>query len=636
MDTMKEVRHEGLTATQDKVLSILPIPSAILSIFGSSVILYMAISTRRKRQWTTYIRLLVGLSICDIISSDSLALAAFLRRPESGRIWAFGNDASCTAIGTLIQFSYSNMFYSAMLSYYFMTSVRIKMKHSKIAKYLEPWMHLVSVGYPLVTSLVGASYGMYGEKATGMGCWVNQYPHGCGVEPGQEPCASILIGYLYLGLPVLFSGLSIIFNNLIIGCYVWAHQRPIRSSSRSRTTNSSSSASLDECATNIMDHVAHHKSQGMNKHQLRRLRLVSSQAFLFVACYLICNVWLGTLGIAEAMTPNENEEQLMQNMYGIMVINSIFAPLQGFLNMLVYIRPKYLKSRQDFPLETKLWATRRAIFGEQVRAHRFFIQKKANNTDKKVDEQQSVEPTKACGGSPYELDFCIVMDDIDSKHSHHLDSPQTPEGFSSIKLSPWDEFDQDSNNRGSQDLLRQSERWFDGAIIGQVSDSLPPKRRQSLLQVKMQSSISSLGRSSLPFISEDDLAELDVGSMHTFSIDDKSINDDCNNKADVGVNLSSEARWGSTTPDMGKASRRSDGFYSSTHTSSSPLVAPIRVPSENDEVEAARIWALSLGFRLSTSSDPNDSPLVIPQRLPSDCDTVVDTTTKKPQANDHP
>lgn len=636
MDTMKEPQHEGLTATQDKVLSILPIPSAILSIFGSSVILYMAISTRRQRQWTTYTRLLVGLSICDIISSTSLAFAAFLRRPESGRIWAFGNDASCTAIGTLTQFSYSNMFYSAMLSYYFMISVRIKMKHSKIAKYLEPWMHLISVGYPLVTSLVGTSYGMYGEKATGMGCWVNQYPHGCGVEPEQEPCASILIGYLYLGLPVLFSGLSIIFNNLVIGCYVWAHQKPIRSSSRSRTTNSFSSTSLDDTATNT-DHVTHHQSQGRNMHQLRRLQLVSSQAFLFVACYLICNVWIGTLGIVEAMTPNENEPQLMQNMHGIMVINSIFAPLQGFLNMLVYIRPKYLKNRQYFPSETKLGATRRAIFGERVRAsHRFFTQKKANKTDKKEGEQQSVKPTKACGGSPHSLDFCIAMDDIESNHSHHLDSPQTPEGFSSIKLSPWDEFDQDSNN-GSQDLLRQSERWFDGAIIGQVSNSLPPKRKKSLLQFNMQSSISSLGRSSLPIISEDDLAELDVDSTHTISIDDKSINDDCNNKAGVGVNLSSEARWGSTTPDMGKASHRSDGYSSSTHTSSSPLVAPTRVPSENDEVEVARIWALSLGFRLSTSSDPNDLPLVIPQRLPSDCDTVVDTTTaKRPQANGHP
>ena len=145
LTTHAMVQHEGLTPAQDKALSLLPIPSAILSIFGSSVILYMAISTRRERKWTTYTRLLIGLSVCDIISSVSLALASFLRRPESGRIWAIGNDATCAIIGTLTQFSYSNIFFNAMLSYYFMITVRFQMKQSRIARYLEPWMHLVSI-----------------------------------------------------------------------------------------------------------------------------------------------------------------------------------------------------------------------------------------------------------------------------------------------------------------------------------------------------------------------------------------------------------------------------------------------------------------------------------------------------------
>ena len=139
IDSTNEAQHEGITTTQDKFLSIIPIPSAILSIFGSSVILYMAISTRREKKWTTYTRLLIGLSVCDIISSVSLAVAAFLRRPESGRVWAVGNDATCTAIGTMTQFSYSNLFFNATLSYYFMITVRFQMKHSRIAQLVEPW-----------------------------------------------------------------------------------------------------------------------------------------------------------------------------------------------------------------------------------------------------------------------------------------------------------------------------------------------------------------------------------------------------------------------------------------------------------------------------------------------------------------
>ena len=111
--------------------------------------------------------------MCDIVSSVSLGLAAFMRRPQSGRVWAFGNDATCTAAGTLIQFSYSNCFFNAMLSFYFMATVRLGVKNAVIAKWFEPMMHFVSIGYPLVTSLVGAYFGMYSETATGMGCWVS-------------------------------------------------------------------------------------------------------------------------------------------------------------------------------------------------------------------------------------------------------------------------------------------------------------------------------------------------------------------------------------------------------------------------------------------------------------------------------
>ena len=168
-----EQPHEGLSIFQDQVLAILPIPSAILSVIGSSVIIYMAFSTRRQRKWSTYTRLLIGLSICDISSSVSLGLAAFMRRPQSGRAWAFGNDATCTAEGTLLQFAHSNLFYNMFLSFYFLATVRFGVKHTVIAKRYEPIMHFVALGYPLVTALIGAAHGMYKETATGMGCWVS-------------------------------------------------------------------------------------------------------------------------------------------------------------------------------------------------------------------------------------------------------------------------------------------------------------------------------------------------------------------------------------------------------------------------------------------------------------------------------
>ncbi|CAJ1970412.1 unnamed protein product [Cylindrotheca closterium] len=417
LDTSTSEEYEGIDQFREKILAILPIPSSILSIIGSSVILYMAFSTRKERKWTTYTRLLVGLSMCDIVSSISLGLAAFMRRPESERVWAMGNDATCAAAGTLIQFSYSGLFYNAFLSWYFVLTVRFGVKHDVIARKFEPIMHFISVGYPLVTAILGAILGVYAETSTGMGCWVNNYPDGCGEGPGQEKCQSAFLGFFYFGLPYVFSVTCIDINNLIIWFYVRKHRMPyllnktkqrstarvnsslfskdnhdenslsdgIESLDRELPSSIGSNKSSDGIIVNETDSFAasinHHKkyaqaddidhserdsSSRANKDQMRRLQLVSSQAFLFVLSYALCNSWMGLQMIAEGVTPEKDEPKLMNDIYGLMVLNAIFAPLQGFLNMLVFMRPKYVKARHQFPRETRAWAFRRAVLGDGV------------------------------------------------------------------------------------------------------------------------------------------------------------------------------------------------------------------------------------------------------------------------------
>jgi hypothetical protein len=104
-----------------------------------------------------------------------------------------------------------------------------------------------------------------------------------------------------------------------------------------------------------------------HKDQLRRLRLVSSQAFLFVANYALVVTWGGLMAIAEGKADSKDEElSMLVKIYPIMVLNAFFEPLQGFLNLLVYIRPKYLKWRHEYPRETRWWTVRRAIFGEDI------------------------------------------------------------------------------------------------------------------------------------------------------------------------------------------------------------------------------------------------------------------------------
>jgi hypothetical protein len=166
MEPQDEENYEyrSISDLQKKVLAILPIPSAVLSILGSSIIIYMAIRARKANPWTPYNRLLLAMSFCDIVSSITLAIAAFLYPKEtSNKAWAFGNDATCSAIGLLNQIGSSGTLYNAMLSFYFLFTARFAIKNDQIAKRIEPAMHIVSLGFPIVTAFVGLFIGVYAE-----------------------------------------------------------------------------------------------------------------------------------------------------------------------------------------------------------------------------------------------------------------------------------------------------------------------------------------------------------------------------------------------------------------------------------------------------------------------------------------
>lgn len=82
--------------------------------------------------------------------------------------------------------------------------------------------------------------------------------------------------------------------------------------------------------------------------QRRALRLVSSQAFLFVGSFMLCNTLTFVLrhiipGNVNGGDPvqNYNEEmEIPYNHFALMVLQAMLFPLQGLLNMMIYIRPK--------------------------------------------------------------------------------------------------------------------------------------------------------------------------------------------------------------------------------------------------------------------------------------------------------
>jgi len=411
-----------LTDCQERFLAVLPLPSACLSLLGSGIIIYIASQSRKRRQWTPYTRLLVAMSVCDILYSISISTSSFMRpRDSSVFVWALGNDASCNASGFLNQLSMSAIFYNAMLSFYFLLTARFGMTRDRFSKRVEPLMHAISIGHPLLTASFGSAKNFYAERRGIMGCWL-EFDKACVSEDPEirattTNCTFRYTGSIFYALPVGCTLISLVVNNLIISRFVTNKVKPPRkklrdskagsfttsfkssgltllnTSGRTADVDNSGRSALDTSETSALDvstrsdeklsiaasmrtetvnlspsnTSSNNDSMAIQKAQNRRLKLVRSQAFLFVASYLLCNIWGVIMTTGDFLARSEEAElEMMVKYYPVALLQALFLPLQGLFNMFVFVRPKYLKYRHDFPWESKYWAFRRSVFGDTI------------------------------------------------------------------------------------------------------------------------------------------------------------------------------------------------------------------------------------------------------------------------------
>ena len=157
----------SLSDAQEKALAILPFFPSLLSFLGSAQIVWMVLTAKRK---TPYRRILLGLSCSDILASFVYPWQSFLvPKATSQRVWAIGNDATCSALGFGQQVFFSSVWYNCMLSLYFLLTVRQGIKDPVLARRWEPFMHAISIGFPLITATMGAAIGWYHEVEIGHG-----------------------------------------------------------------------------------------------------------------------------------------------------------------------------------------------------------------------------------------------------------------------------------------------------------------------------------------------------------------------------------------------------------------------------------------------------------------------------------
>ena len=163
---------------------------SIVSMISSSILLCMILRSR-TRLTTTQHRILLGMSVADILYSMSLATFNFMApKDDSYFIWnAKGSQATCSAQGFILFIGCaSGLIYNCSLNIYYLSVVKYQKSDKYIREKIEPFLHGIPVVYALVISITLLAKQNL-NNAGGGTCYDAIYnpPHCDGYEDGEIP-----------------------------------------------------------------------------------------------------------------------------------------------------------------------------------------------------------------------------------------------------------------------------------------------------------------------------------------------------------------------------------------------------------------------------------------------------------------
>ncbi|CAB9504802.1 expressed unknown protein [Seminavis robusta] len=282
----KDFAYLGATTEgQKKALIWTARVSAILSFLGASYILFDVLTDPKTRQMV-YHQLLVGMATFDMVTAIAWSFATIpIDADKADYIQqASGNSASCTAQAFFVQLGVTSIFYSTSLAVYYVLVIVYSWREFqlvKIRKYLQ--------GVPLVCGIGLALGGLPVYNVMGYACHVEPLPDG-----------EVWVVLVFVVLPLGLSITAITCCLLKVYCNV-----------RQRAT-SSAQWSISGSANTLEKQVF--------------WQCISYMLAFYISWPILFSVYLFSVDVNGPL--------------GLTLIVAFLAPLQGFMNALVYLRPK--------------------------------------------------------------------------------------------------------------------------------------------------------------------------------------------------------------------------------------------------------------------------------------------------------
>ena len=320
--------------SQLKAMVLVPRVAAIFSIFGSAYIVQHVLRSRLRRR-RVYHRLLLGMSAYDFIFATYSASGNWPAPHDLPWYGTAGNQTTCTVQGFLGQAAGSaSIYYSASVAVFFLLTVRYGWRESRIVqstKNLEHVMHGVSHLLGWGSAIAAGRLGLY--NASRAGCVMVAVPLECqetfnarpdGPEPNCERGDNAsFYSFCFWFLPTL-----VVWTLCVATMWQIYHAM--------RGTEQRNRRYVFPASTNTMTTTA--TTTPASQHQ--RSRLFGVQAIWYCTLFMLPWTVLAISVSLKVFGPR-------QVYFPLFLMARLCVALQGFFNFVIYIRPRYLRYRQQ-------------------------------------------------------------------------------------------------------------------------------------------------------------------------------------------------------------------------------------------------------------------------------------------------
>ena len=325
--------------------------SSVLSIVGSSLIIISVLKQhdhQKRHQNGTLHQLLLGLSLSDILFSLGCAtLTYMLPAALMGDIvpWAWGNQASCSVSGfTVMVSSTIGSFYNCFISLHFWNRIRATRSLSLTSPRRDTMIrlatHTTAIAIPVLFCLVGLLTESFNAHFFPYMCYLGDWPIDCTENPDVE-CergggTGPLLGRIRTGIIALL-GLISIYCSVSIWLRVRANFRQSRMTVESSGLDSHDSFDMSTIRASLQS-LNTNRNRRSNKD--KREQEVYVQAILYTLAYFNSFIFV----LIASILINTTDVDGKQGEWGhfvLLFLTVTFMPLQGALNFIIFIRPRY-------------------------------------------------------------------------------------------------------------------------------------------------------------------------------------------------------------------------------------------------------------------------------------------------------